>query len=746
MSRAATRIAWLLAIAACSNSTSPSAPPARGTAPPQSAAARLPKLPADPREPMLAHGVSFLLEKQHLRQRKMDDALSREAFAEYLDRLDPGKLFLLEQHVDALRAYEPLIDDEMHEGNLELARAGAALLAERQTVVAKLVAELLAKPLDYSNEETFESDPDKIVFAKTEQELAGRWRQQLELQLLERLERTEARAALADKPPATPDADEDEDDDADPRSARKDQELSKLPFEEREAKARTELATSWAGRFSRLAKQSALAPAETLLNAVASLYDPHTIYMAPADKENFDIAVSGQLEGIGAVLGEDDHYIVVREIVPGGAAFRQGVLEVGDLIHSVAQKDGVAVDVADMPIDQAVQMIRGPKGTVVKLAIEKPDGRTMTIAITRDKVEVEDAYARGALIDLGPSHPPMGYIYLPSFYGDMGNAKGGRTATGDVKRLLESFQARHLTGVIIDVRGNGGGLLDQAGGITGLLIDKGPVVQTRYSDGQQEVLEDEEEGITFDQPVVVLTDRQSASASEILASALQDYKRAVIVGAGATHGKGTVQAVIDLDRLRQDEGEPLGVLKLTLQQFFGIDGDSTQQRGVSPDVMLPDPLAYVELGEQSLEHVIPWSKTTALPFTAWNKVTWRTEQLATRSAERVNRSTVFAAVDKRTVYLKARREQTQVPLQKEAFLAYRKKQREDLEALSPKLNEGPVRLTAVPVDANGKETTGDASKRLAAWKKTIEHDPWLEEALFVLHDMAGTQPATAKAK
>jgi carboxyl-terminal processing protease len=745
MLRAANRLAWLLAIAACSNSTAPSSPPARGTAPPQSAAARLPKLPADAREPMLAHGVAFLLEKQHLRQRKMDDALSREAFAQYLDRLDPGKLFLLDEHVQALRTYEPLIDDEMHEGNLELARAGAALLAERQTVVAKLVADLLAKPLDHGNEESFESDPDKIAFAKSEQELAARWRQQLELQLLERLERSEARAALADKPPgADPDADEAED--ADPRGARKDQELSRLPFEEREAKARTELATSWAGRFSRLAKQSPLAPAETLLNAIASLYDPHSVYMPPADKENFDIAVSGQLEGIGAVLGEDDHYIVVREIVPGGAAFRQGVLEVGDLILSVAQQDGVAVDVADMPIDQAVAMIRGKKNTVVKLSIEKPDGRTMTIAITRDKVEVEDAYARGALIDLGPSHPPMGYIYLPSFYGDMGNAKGGRTATGDVKRLLESFQARHLTGVIIDVRGNGGGLLDQAGGITGLLIDKGPVVQTRYSDGQQEVLEDEEEGITFEQPVVVLTDRQSASASEILASALQDYKRAVIVGAGATHGKGTVQAVIDLDRLRQDEGEPLGVLKLTLQQFFGIDGDSTQQRGVSPDVMLPDPLAYVELGEQSLEHVIPWSKTNALPFTPWNKVTWRTEQLAARSAERIGRSTAFAAIDKRTAYLKARREQTLVPLQKDAFLAYRKKQRDDLEALSPKLNEGPVRLNAVPLDAVGKETTGDASKRLAAWKKQIEHDPWLEEALFVLHDMAGTQPATAKVK
>ncbi|HTM20280.1 MAG TPA: carboxy terminal-processing peptidase, partial [Kofleriaceae bacterium] len=699
MRRAVNSLAWLLAIVAC-NSANPSTPPARGTAPPTSAAARLPKLAADPREATLAHGISYLLEKQHLRQRKIDDALSREAFAEYLDHLDPGKQFLLAEHIDMLRTYETRIDDELHEGNLELARTGAALLAERERVIAKLVADTLAKPLDYEVDESYESDPKKETWAASEQELAIRWRKQLKLQLLERLDRSEARAEAAAADAATPDAADDDDND-DPREKKKDQALAQLPFAEREAKARTELATTWAGRFSRLAKISPLQPDETFFNAITALYDPHTTYMPPADKDNFDIAVSGQLEGIGAVLGEDDHYIVVREVVPGGAAFRQGVLEVGDLIHAVAQADGPPVDVVDMPIDQAVQMIRGPKGTVVRITIEKPDGRVLTIPITRDKVEVEDAYARGALIDLGPEpdHPTMGYIYLPSFYGDMGKSRGGHNATDDVRALLEAFRARRLGGVIIDIRGNGGGLLDQAGGITGLLIDKGPVVQTRYSDGTSDTLEDENAGESFDAPVVVLVDRFSASASEILAAALQDYKRAVIVGAGETHGKGTVQAVIDLDRLRQDEGEPLGVLKLTLQQFFGIDGDSTQLRGVKPDILLPDPTAYIDTGETSLEHAIPWSRVAPLPYDVWKSVTWKTDLLVARSAQRTAASPLFAAVDKRTAFLKARREQTLVPLKREAFTAYRKKQREDLKALSAGLDDkGPVLLTMTPLD------------------------------------------------
>ncbi|HLU65964.1 MAG TPA: carboxy terminal-processing peptidase, partial [Kofleriaceae bacterium] len=669
----------------------------------------LPSTPADPREPLLAGGVAYMLENQHLRSHPIDDQLSRAVFAEYLERLDPAKLFLRADHVKKLRYYEDKIDDQLSERSLELARIGSALLAERRAAMAKVVADLLSRPLDFTVEETVESDPDKLSFAATDAELTDRWRKQLKLQVLERIDRMEQ-----DK-------------------------KNTLSFAEREAKAREELAASWSGRFSRWSKVTPLEPAELFLNALASLYDPHTAYLAPSDEENFNIAMSGQLEGIGAVLREDDHYISVQEIIPGGASWRQGKLQVGDLILAVAQDGEAPVDVTDMRIDQAVKMIRGPKGTVVRLTTKKPDGRVETIAITRDVVVVEESYARGAI--LGKGKRAMGYIHLPSFYDDIsGNArKTARNATDDVRALLAEFRRRKLPGVILDLRNNGGGLLSHAGSITGLFIDSGPVVQTRYSDGRSEVVSDDDPGVAYDGELVILTNRFSASASEILAGALQDYGRAVVVGTGPTHGKGTVQALVDLDRLRNQGGDPLGVLKLTVQQFFGVDGDSTQWRGVEPDISLPDPVSHLEAGERYLDHAIPWSEVDALAYTPWSRRSWKLDELAARSAARVGKQPAFGKLKALGAYLEARRKQTVVPLEKQAWSLNRQRERAELEALSPKLDDGPARIEVVVLDSSGKVATGEAAKRLETWRKEIARDPWLEESLHILRDMVAAR-------
>jgi carboxyl-terminal processing protease len=506
--------------------------------------------------------------------------------------------------------------------------------------------------------------------------------------------------------------------------------------EGRDAKARADLAKSYAARFTRLRHPGPFDAASELINAVTSSLDPHTNYLPPADKANFDIRMSGSLEGIGALLRERDDYVEVVELVPGGASWRQGVLAPGDLILSVAADGQDPVDVVDMRLDDVVKMIRGPKGTVVHLRIQKPTGAQQNLAITRDVVVVEETYARAATVS-HKGQPAFGYIHLPSFYG--GRGPGQRTAAGDIHRLLTEMKARKVAGVILDIRSNGGGLLGDAIEMTGELIDKGPVVQVQDSRGRREVLSDEHRGTDFDGPVVVLVDRFSASASEIVAGALQDYHRAIIVGTGPTHGKGTVQTLADLDRATGGKVD-LGVLKITVQQFFRISGSSTQREGVTPDVVLPDPAGHIEAGERQLEHAIPWSQVPPAPHDLW-PAPWKPAILVERSAARVTKQPVFAKMAALTQLLRANRDDTRLPLERTAWEAHRKQQRAAIEAASPDLKNAPPNLTVKSLDESTPPPPppgpgGRADDRIARWRDSVARDPWIDECVNVLGDMA----------
>lgn len=756
------RVALLFAVAfglAC-NSPPAAKPPADASRapfevvapPPQPEAAeelKLADIPrADPREPHIGAAMKQLLERGHVRPHVIDDSVAQRAFAMYVEHLDPGKLILLKEHVAALEHDASKMDDQLRNGDFRLAHVGAALIARERQKVAAVVAELLATPMDFTLDEQLETDAEKLDYPADEGERRDRWRRSLKQQVLERIDRMEESAKAAEKASKTKVGKQD------PKAV-----LDPPPptFEGREKKAREELARSYAGRFSRLTKADPLEAAELFVNAFAGVYDPHTLYLAPEQQEDFDIQMSGSLEGIGAVLSEDDHYISVREVVPGGAAWREGQLEAGDLIMAVKQADGEAVDVADMRINEVVRMIRGPKGSVVTLTVKKPDDRVLVIPITRDLVVVEDAYARGALLRLDAKGPAFGYIHLPSFYGDTRNGRGhpssGREATGDVRALLSHFAKNKVGGVVIDLRGNGGGLLNHATDITGLLVDQGPVVAARSADGELQVLGDEDPGVVFDGHVVVLVDRFSASASEILAGALQDYGRALVVGTGPTHGKGTVQAMIDLDRVGgQLAGPPLGVTKLTVQQFFLVDGESTQWRGVMPDIVLPDPAAHVESGERYLDNAIPWSSIPALKAKPWPHRDWNTAQLIEKSRARQAERPVFATIAARGEYVVARRKETLLPLKREAWIQQRDKDREALDKLDAKLEDGPERFSVKLVDYRPVAPRPDAParesspKRVDKWKDALAHDPWVEETLHVLADMGSGRKTAQVAK
>ncbi len=746
-----------LALAAsCTSSPSTDGPPGANAraAPSQGSPVvdNLPEVSPDPRDRILADITSRLLPQKHLLRRPIDDTLSREAFPQYIEELDGAKLYLLQGDVDKLSAYADRMDDELRGHDLVLARKGAALAAERRAKVAVMVAEILARPFDFTVAGDVETDPKKLAFCKTEPELRERWNAVLKLQALERIKQMEdlleAKGAAQARPrdPSARGPVTSPDSAVGPDQGPVPEPLADIPstFEAREEKARKELATRFETRFARDAAPAPLDATTKFLNAIAASYDPHTQYLAPADKKNFDIAITGTVEGIGALLGERDHYIVVQEVVPGGAAWQDGRLEQGDSIVSVAQEGKPAVDATDMPIDKVVDMIRGPKGSVVILTVKKADGSVHTISIKRDVVRIEAAYARGAVLDLGPKHEPVGYVYLPGFYGDIGGPgrPGERNATDDVRALLAGFEKKKLAGAIVDLRGNGGGLLLHARDIAGLFIERGPIVQVRDSDGRQEVLSDEDPAVAFSGNLVVLVDRFSASASEIVAGALQDYERAVIVGTGPTHGKGTVQTVLDLDQLiGAPGGDSLGVFKLTVQQYFRVNGASTQWRGVTPDIVLPDPVSFVESGERSLPHSIPWTSVRALDY-ARRQHGWSIPALAAASRERVKANPVFGKIEAFGKLMQERRRNTREPVERNAFLAERKRDKQARDAIDPDKSElkpyFEVSLVPGPSSAAAKDDK-KLRQRLDAWKDNLARDAWVSEAVHIAGNMAGEE-------
>ena len=716
----------------------PSAPSASASAP--AADGELPESPRDPREPLIASAAGSLLTHEHVLARSIDDAVSKEAFQRFVEQIDSGKLFLLESDAQKLARFETDMDDQLRAGDLVLGRKGVALVANRRRVVADVIARTLATPLDFTANESIETDPKKRAFCKTEEELAARWRGVLKLQVLERIQQLEETLERRAHPKP-------EDNSADPDDAKRDaaaeKALGEIPatFEGRRDKVQKEIAEQLATQFLRRGTVDKLEPAQAFINALNAAFDPHTNYLPPADEANFDIAITGRLEGIGATLREQDHYILVHDLVPGGAAWQQGKLEIGDLIQAVAQEGKAPVDVTDMPIDQVVSMIRGPKGTVVVLTVKKPDGSIKTISITRDVIRIEATYARGAFLKTKTKpNGDVGYVHLPAFYGEGGKAKrpGERNATDDMRTILTQLTKKGVKSLVFDLRGNGGGLLTHARDITGLFIKEGPVVQTKDGKGSVEVLHDTDTSVAFDGPVVVLVDRFCASAAEIVAGALQDYERAVIVGSSATHGKGTVQAVIDLDRnVRQQrlQADPLGLYKITIQEYFRVSGGSTQLKGIVPDVLLPDPTSFVESGERTLFHAIPWSTIAPVPF-AKVPHTWKTADLAAASSARTSANADLATVTKFAKLMEARKDKSQRPLARDAWQADYKRMKAELDALDPKKNEPKPLMGVVALTQQGAPATDPRTqKRLDKWKDTLARDLWVDEATRVLADM-----------
>ncbi|MCW5198829.1 PDZ domain-containing protein, partial [Desulfobulbus sp. F3] len=540
------------------------------------------------RNRLIAYMLSRQLPAQHFSHKELDAQTSKAAYDLYLKQIDPRKQFLLAEDAHQLDVFADKIGEEISQGRILLPDAGMELLNRRAEQVGKMVDELLKKGFDFERADYLQIDPEKIAFSANAEELRDRWRRILKLDViesyLEEIEKENKKREEGKKPLLKPE------------DSHVDQQLWVAAVEKVRKKTR-----SYIERIQKTDRQEHY---NRYFDVIARAFDPHTSYMAPESKEDFDIHMSGSLEGIGALLREDDGHIKVVNIIAGSPAEIQGQLQAEDIILAVSEKNGEPVDISAMSIREAVSHIRGPKGTEVRLTVSRADGSRVVIPIIRDVVKLEETYVKSAVLK-DKQGKKVGVLKIPGFYRNFEN-KDGRNVTDDTRSELHKLKKEGIAGLILDLRGNGGGSLSDAVEVSGLFLPGGPVVQVKNSEGKVIVLEDEDKNVAYNGPLLVLVNQFAASASEILAAALQDYGRALIVGGAHTHGKGTVQALVDMNRnlplLHLKKYDSLGALKVTIQKFYRISGSSTQYKGVTPDVVVPSMLDYLETGEQYLDY------------------------------------------------------------------------------------------------------------------------------------------------
>lgn len=683
--------------------------------------------PGHTREMVLGNILKGALENMHLANKSVDDKLSREAFKLYLERVDYGKQFLTEADVKVLRQYENKMDDALTSGQLTILDTTQELMNKRLPQIEKWLTEILAKPFDYQKKELLETDPEKRKFSKDEKELKAMWARMLKYDAMGRLadlkeERDQDPAKKAEEAKKANGKKK-------KRSSSDGEDLKKMDDTALEVKARAKTAESWKKIITRIKDERRNDKLDKFYNALSRVYDPHTNYLIPDDKEEFDMEMSGKLEGIGAILREEGSYIKVERIVPGSASWKTKEIDSEDTILKVAQGSDEPVDVVDMPLRDAVKLIRGKKGSEVRLTVKKSNGMIKTVSIIRDVVEMEDGYVKGTMLELEGTK--VGYINVPKFYRDF-NDRTGRNCTDDVRKELVKLKKLGAQGLILDLRNNGGGALEDARMISGLFIEKGPIVQVKASTGSVEVLADMDPTIEFDKPMVVLLNRFSASASEIVAAALQDYNRAMVVGGEFSHGKGTVQLVVDLDNYVAPMAKaysPLGALKITIQKFFRINGSSTQYKGVTSDIVLPDPYAHMETGEQFLKHSIPWGQVPSVPHKKWSN-SYDRKKVLSASAGRVKTNPRFKKIQDTVAWYDKNRKLTNKSTSMSEFL----KERAEVKARADELEkeEESKNLTVKALEDNKDKVFQEKFDEFA---KTLKVDPVVEESVFILKDM-----------
>jgi carboxyl-terminal processing protease len=663
-------------------------------------------------ETLLPEIIYSGLVKWHFNDIRINNEFSEKVFKSFLNRVDTNKQFLLQSDIDALKLYLHEIDDQIKNKDYSFMKKVQTILRERLQTVKTIAKKILTRGFDYQKDEYFQLSNEKRKYARDMKILTEYWRKILKYQALMR----QVNLIKANQ-----------------KSSKKKnrKEIKKAVI--------TSLKKSIKTYFSNQEKKFRIDMFHDYINSIMNSFDPHTTYFPPKEQEDFNISMTGSFEGIGALLGERDGFVSIERIIPGGPCWVQKKLEAGDLILKVASKGKEPIDISGYrPID-AVKLIRGEKNSTVILTVKKPNGQIKEVSIIRGVVVVEESFVKSATYSHKKINKTIGYIFLPQFYRDFKNING-RDSFTDLKKELIKLNKIDVDGLILDLRWNSGGALLDAVKIGGLFIDKGPIVQVKGRRGDPKVLFDDEPGKVFDKPLIILVNSISASAAEILAGAMQDYSRAIIVGNGKTFGKGTVQTMIDIGNLirRNPGNKKLGAIKFTIQKFYRITGSSNQSKGVTPDIILAHHLDSLKYGETSYEYYIAWDKISATQFKQDKMVDKNIlKELSNKSNVRLAKDKEFQKVLLSIKELKKQLAKPDLSLNLKKTL----KEQEKLSRISEKTKQKDLDDVAVHSTGNN-ESTGNRSADLVKidlekeqlFFKGIKKDVYIKECAFILND------------
>lgn len=667
--------------------------------------------PSPEREAALMKALLQGLTRYHFQPKAIDDNYSKDVFNFYLKEIDGSKRFLTKAEVEQLEAFEKQLDDQAQAGKFDCFNLASEFLDKSYIKTQAWYREILAAPMDFNKNDMIETDGKKLKWAKNDAELRERWNIWMKYEVLSRI------------------VDEQE------KQAKPDFKGEKKTFEQLEVDMRKKVLDIYDKYYKRLQKADRKHRLEGYLNAFTEVFDPHTNYFSPAEKENFDIQMSGKLEGIGARLQSDGEKTSVSDIVPGGPAWKGGILQPKDVILKVGQGDDEPLDIMGWDLDDVVAKVRGPKGTTVTLYIQKPDGTDKVIKIVREVVLMEEGFAKSLILNTTETQDRIGYIYLPKFYADF-TAQGQTSCAVDVAKEVEKLKKENVKGIILDLRNNGGGSLRDVVQMSGLFVEEGPMVQVKSRGRAPEVMNDYDRKVQWGGPLVVMVNGFSASASEILAAAMQDYNRAVIVGS-TTYGKGTVQRFFDMDNAAPDESvKPLGSMKLTIQKFYRISGKTTQLDGVIPDIVLPDFYNELDLGERETDYPLAANTIDPVPFTQNAYRIADMPKLKTNSNARIAADPVMQKIVENAKRLRRQKDDSEHSLQSDKFRQWNKQQDQEAERYENLFK--PIDAFGVTnLSADLPQIQGDTARvaRNEGWIKERKKDIQLYETMRIIQDM-----------
>ncbi len=682
------------------------------------------------KDKLLIQLITYLLDQGHFEPKDINDDFSSHVFEDYLNNLDPFKRYFYESDIKEFEAYRDKIDDQIKAYDVSFFDLTHQRLLQRIAESKEIYKNILEKPFDFSKDEDYDANYEDLTYVTNKREMKERWRQQLKFSTIANYDEVISQREIDLNPETITDIDFSE-------SKKKPKAIGKKSLKEIEAEARLSTKKSLDDLYDYIDDRRRADWFAVYINAIVEEFDPHTFYFAPEDKERFDRDISGKFEGIGARLQKKVDGIMVNEIISGGPAWRADELEVGDQILKVRQEDEKeAVNVVGMRLDDAIKFIKGPKGTVVTLTLKKVDGTVKDISIKRDIVELEETYAKSSIVE--KEGKTFGIINLPKFYISFEDYNE-RNAASDIKQEILRLKEEGVEGLVMDLRNNGGGSLQTVVDIAGLFIEDGPVVQVKTTGEAKEVLRDKDKSIVWDGPLVILVNELSASASEILAAAMQDYKRGIVIGSKQTYGKGTVQTVMDLNRMVKNNTKgDMGALKFTTQKFYRINGGSTQLEGVKSDVVVPDRYSYINIGEKDQENPLPWDKIDAADYEVWGNY-FDYDTTISKSKARMAANEQLKLIDANAQWVKKIRDRESYSLNYDTYKKEMQVNEEEAKRFS-KLSEYQTDLTfsSLPYEVKLMNEDSVLLEKRNRWHKALAKDVYVEEAINVLHDLKMT--------